>query len=90
MIKDFSIVGHLVGEPIENLETGEVELKISINTKEGYGNVVVTTKNEEVINYAKRGHKDNLVAVTVYLADKNRLVVERITFLSNKENNDGR
>lgn len=90
MIKDFSIVGHLVEEPIENLETGEVELKISINTKEGYGNVVVTTKNEEVINYAKRGHKDNLVAVAVYLADKNRLVVERITFLSNKENNDGR
>ena len=65
-------------------------LLIPINTKEGYGNVVVTTKNEEVINYAKRGHKDNLVAVTVYLADKNRLVVERITFLSNKENNDGR
>lgn len=90
MIKDFSIVGHLVEEPIENLETGEVELKISINTKEGYGNVVVTAKDEEIINYAKRGHKDNLVALTVYLADKNRLVAERIEILGNKENNDGR
>ena len=86
MIKDFSIVGHLVEEPIENLETGEVELKISINTKEGYGNVIVTAKSDEVIDYAKQGHKDNLVAVIVYLVDKNRLVAERIEILGNKEN----
>ena len=84
-MNQFTIVGHLVEEPIENLETGKVELKISINTKEGYGNVIVTAKDEKIINYAKRGHKDNLVGVTVYLADKNRLVAERIEILGNRE-----
>lgn len=84
-MNQFTIVGHLVEEPIENLETGEVELKISIKTKEGYGNVIVTAKDEVIINYAKRGRKDNFVGVTVYLADKNRLVAERIEILGNKE-----
>ena len=84
-MNQFTIVGHLVEEPIENLETGEVELKISIKTKEGYGNVIVTAKDEVIINYAKRGRKDNFVGVTVYLADKNRLVAERIEILGNRE-----
>lgn len=84
-MNQFTIVGHLVEEPIENLETGEVELKISIKTKEGYGNVIVTAKDEKIINYAKQGRKDNFVGVAVYLADKNRLVVERIEILGNKE-----
>lgn len=84
-MNQFTIVGHLVEEPIENLETGEVELKISIKTKEGYGNVIVTAKDEVIINYAKRGCKDNFVGVAVYLADKNRLVAERIEILGNRE-----
>lgn len=84
-MNQFTIVGHLVEEPIENLETGEVELKISIKTKEGYGNVIVTAKDEVIINYAKRGRKDNFVGVVVYLADKNRLVAERIEILGNRE-----
>ena len=85
MMNQFTIVGHLVEEPIENLETGEVELKICIKTKEGHGNVIVTAKDDKVINYAKRGRKDNFVGVSVYLADKNKLVAERIEILGNKE-----
>lgn len=89
-MNQFTVVGHLVEEPIENLETGEVELKINTKTKEGYGNVIVTAKDEVIINYAKRGRKDNFVGVAVYLADKNRLVAERIEILGNRENNNGR
>lgn len=83
-MNQFTIVGHLVEEPIENLETGEVELKINIYQNNITADVVVKTNGILADNAIKYGHIAQLIGVKGHFEDNGQLIADKITFLNTK------
>ena len=78
-MSEFTIVGHLMEEPIENIETGEVELKVNISKSNA--NVVVKTRDILADNAIRYGDVEQLVGIRGYFEDNNQLVAEKITLI---------
>ena len=101
MMNQFMLVGRLASNPteIENLENGNVEVEITIAIKREYCNangiyetdyVTCNIWNgiaKRVIENCKKG---DLIGVRGRFIKNNKLLAERVTFLANKENNNGR
>ena len=82
-MSEFTIVGHLIEEPIENIETGEVELKVNI--RKNNANIIVKARNVLAHNVIKYAYIDQLIGIRGYFKDKNQMVAEKITFLDTRK-----
>lgn len=82
-MSEFTIVGHLIEEPIENIETGEVELIVNISKNNA--NVIVKVRDILADNAIKYAYIDQLIGIRGYFEDKNQMVAEKITFLDTRK-----
>lgn len=82
-MSEFTIVGHLIEEPIENIETGEVELRVNISKNNA--NVIVKVRDILADNAIKYAYIDQLIGIRGYFEEKNQMVAEKITFLDTRK-----
>ena len=82
-MSEFTIVGHLIEEPIENIETGEVELKVNISKNNA--NVIVKVRDILADNAIKYAYIDQLIGIKGEFEDKNQMVAKKITFLDTRK-----
>lgn len=82
-MNNFTIVGYLSEEPIENIETGEVELKVDI--KKTNVNVVVKARGLLAENIIRFGHAKQLVGIKGEFENNKQLIVQKITFLTTRQ-----
>lgn len=80
---EFTIIGHLIEEPIENIETGEVELKLK--TCKRNASIVVKTRGILANNAIKYGYMEQLIGIKGYFEDNNQMFAEKITFLNTRK-----
>lgn len=85
-MNQFTIVGHLTEEPIENLETAEVELKVNVCVRKSNisADVVIKATGTLALNTIQYGYVDQLIGVVGHFEDNAQLVADKITFLNTK------
>ena len=77
------IIGYVLEEPIENIETGEVEFKINPSKTDIVQNIIF--KNNLALIALRDAKKGYMTSVKGHFESAKRLVADRVVFIKTEE-----